>query len=177
MMTSDPLVEEILEDWKGRIGEQYQGYRGHVYRVLNFCLALRPCTEEERRKLAIASCFHDIGIWSDHTPDYIAPSIVQAQRYLAEAGLDPWSEEIALMVEWHHKVRPYRDGRWPLVELFRKGDLVDFSLGLFACGLPRSFVAEVKAAIPNRGFHRFLGKGALDWFSKHPLSPPPFMRW
>jgi hypothetical protein len=43
-----------------------------------------------------------------------------------------------------------------LVEVFRKGDLVDFSIGLIKSGLPGSLVKEVKAAIPNAGFHRFL---------------------
>ena len=48
-----------------------------------------------------------------------------------ETGREGWSEQIALMIEWHHKVRPYRNERFPLVEVFRKGDLVDFSLGVF----------------------------------------------
>ena len=173
----NPLIESILSDWRERIGDDYAGYRGHVYRMYNYCLGLHPASDEEMSKLAIAACFHDIGLWSDHTVDYLAPSIAQAKRYLAETGRENWSEEIALMIEWHHKVRPYRNPQFPLVEVFRKGDLVDFSLGLFKCGLPKSLVKEVKAAIPNAGFHRFLWKGARDWFAKHPFRPPPFMRW
>lgn len=175
--TYHPLIEEILSDWKDRIGDDYTGYRGHVYRMFNFCLALRQCSGEEKTKLAIAACFHDIGLWSDQTVDYIPPSVVQAKRYLSETGREPWSEEIRLMIELHHKIRPYRGDKYPLVEVFRKGDLVDFSLGFFKCGLPKSFVKEVEARIPNAGFHRFLMKGARDWFSRHPLSPPPFMKW
>jgi len=107
--------------------------------------------------------------------NYIPPSIVQAKRYLTETGQDVWSEEISLLIKWHHKVRRCRDERFPLVEVFRKADLVDFSLGFFKCGLPKSFVKEVKARIPNAGFHRFLTKGARDWFSKRPPNPSPFM--
>lgn len=81
------------------------------------------------------------------------------------------------MIEWHHKVRPVRTRQFPLVEVFRKGDLVDLSLGFFKCGLPKGLVNQVKAAIPNAGLHRFLLKGAKDWFVKHPFSPPPFMKW
>ena len=145
--------------------------------MFNFCLALHPASDEEKTKLAIAACFHDIGLWSDRTVDYIAPSIEQAKHYLRDSSHEDWSEEIALMIEWHHKIRPYRNERFPLVEVFRKGDLVDFSLGFFKCGLPKDFVQAVKEAIPNSGFHRFLMKGAKDWFKRHPLSPPPFMRW
>jgi len=89
----------------------------------------------------------------------------------------PLIEEIAPMIEWPHKVCPYQNAEFPLVEVFRKRDPVDFSLGLFTCGLPRSLVKQSKAAIPNAGFHRFLMKGAKDWFTGHPFSPAPFMRW
>ena len=145
--------------------------------MFNYCLAIHPASEEDKTKLAIAACLHDIGLWSDGTTDYIPPSIEQAERYLAETGRDDWSEEIGLMIEWHHKVRQYRNERFPLVEVFRKGDLVDFSLGFFRCGLPKRFVKAVQGAIPNAGFHRFLMKGARDWFVNHPLSPPPFIKW
>ena len=177
IQTQHPLIESILSDWREGIGNDFAGYRGHVYRMYNYCLALHPASDEEKTKLAIAACFHDIGLWSDHTVDYLAPSVVQAEKYLTETGREAWSEEISLMIEWHHKVRPYRDQQFPLVEVFRRGDLVDFSLGFFKCGLPKSLVKEVKAAIPNAGFHRFLMKGAKDWFTKQPLSPPPIIRW
>jgi hypothetical protein len=175
--TRHDLIEEILAQWRDRIGDDYPGYRGHVYRLFNFCLALYPCTEEEKTKLAIAACFHDIGLWSDHTVDYIPPSVAHVKQYLAATGQYLWAEEISLMVEMHHKVRAYRDNRYPLVELFRKGDLVDFSLGFFTFGIPRSSIKEVKKTIPNNGFHKFLLKGAAEWFAQHPFSPPPFMKW
>jgi hypothetical protein len=177
IVTQEPLIEAILEPWRDRIGADYAGYHGHVYRMFNFCLALKPCGDEERAKLATAASFHDIGLWSDHTVDYLPPSIVQARTYLAANGGEAWEEEISLMIDMHHKVRPYADPRFPLVELFRKGDLVDFSLGVVTFGLPRAFIRSVQRTIPNAGFHRFLLKGAGDWFKSHPFSPPPFMKW
>ena len=156
---------------------QKQSYHGHVVRLYNYCLALHDCSEEEKRKIAIAACFHDIGLWSDYTTDYIPPSLVQVKQYLSKNYLDMWADEVGLMVEYHHKVRSYGDERFPLVEVFRKGDLVDFSLGMFRFGLPRRFVQKVKDKVPNAGFHKFLMKGAAEWFIKHPLSPPPFMKW
>ncbi|BBD53892.1 hypothetical protein NO976_04241 [Planktothrix agardhii] len=29
-----PLLEQILEQWKGTIGSQYQPYKNHVYRMV-----------------------------------------------------------------------------------------------------------------------------------------------
>jgi len=175
--TTHDLIEKILAKWTRLMGDDYAGYNGHVYRMFNFCLALRPCTEDERTKLAIAACFHDIGLWSDHTVDYISPSVAHAARYLSDTGRQAWVEEIALMIDRHHKVRAYTDARYPLVELFRKGDWVDFSLGLFSFGIPRAYIRRVKTHIPNHGFHTFLIKTGGSWFLKHPSSPAPFMRW
>ena len=177
IVTTHPLIETILGTWQDQIGETYEGYRGHVYRVFNICLALQDCSEQDTRKLAIAAAFHDIGLWSAQTVDYLPPSVDEARKWLVENELPQWSDEIGLMIDMHHKLRSYRNPDYPLVELFRKADLVDFSLGFFKFGLSSRFVSRLKREIPNHGFHKFLMRGAKDWFSKHPLSPPPFMKW
>lgn len=172
-----PDIEQVLETWRAEIRETFEGYRGHVYRVFNCGLALRNCSEQEVRKLAIAAAFHDLGLWSDRTVDYIPPSVVRVREWLEANERVEWSEEIALMIEFHHKIRPYRDPEYPMVELFRKADLVDFSLGIVRFGLPSEFISRLKSEIPNAGFHRFLLRGARDWFLEHPLRPPPFFKW
>ena len=172
-----PLVDEILGEFRPTLGDDYQGYRNHVCRMANFCLALRECDDVEREKILIAGAFHDIGIWTDHTVDYIPPSIPPALAYLEGRGRSDWSREIELMISEHHKLREYTGGESPLIELFRKGDLVDFSLGLFRFGLPAEFVRQVKQAFPNAGFHRRLVRLASGWFVKHPLNPAPMMKW
>lgn len=177
IITRQPRIEQILQPWSEQIGADYAGYRGHVYRMFNCCLALHDCNAEDIDKLAIAAAFHDIGLWTDATVDYLEPSARQAQRWLQANQLAHGSDEIIEMIVQHHKVRPYRDHAGPLVELFRRGDLVDFSLGLIRFGLPVSYLFRLQRAIPNAGFHRFLLKGARDWFKAHPFSPPPFMRW
>lgn len=81
------------------------------------------------------------------------------------------------MIDLHHKIRPVRDSRYPLIEIFRRGDLADFSLGFIKSGLPRSLVNEIQRAFPNAGFHRTLVRLAAGWFVRHPISLPPFMKW
>jgi hypothetical protein len=172
-----PLLESILDPWRDRIGVDFAGYKNHVYRVLNFCFTLRDCSDEERHKLVIAGAFHDLGIWSDKTVDYLPPSVALAVDYLAANGLSAWDEEIALIIDQHHKLRPYRDARFPLIEVFRKADLADFSLGLVRGDVPGATVSAVKATFPNAGFHKRLTQLAGGWFAKHPISPPPFLKW
>jgi hypothetical protein len=172
-----PLLEEILGTWKNEIGNDYAGYKNHVYRMIHFCFALHNCTDEERKKIIIASGFHDLGIWTNSTVDYLPPSIALAKEYLKHNNLEQWIPEIELMIDMHHKCRKYHDDRYPLVEVFRRGDLVDFSLGVVKWGLPKSYIKSVKDQFPNEGFHKRLAQLAVGWFFKHPLRPPPFMKW
>jgi hypothetical protein len=175
--TNIPLVEEILDIRKLELGNDYAGYKNHAYRMIHFCLALYDCEREEREKIIIAGCFHDLGIWINNTFDYLPPSIALAKGYLTQNGLDHWFAEIELMIDMHHKLRSYRDDRYPLVEVFRKGDLVDFSLGIVKCGLPSSLIKRVKERFPNAGFHKRLVQLELEWVSKHPLNPLPVLKW
>lgn len=175
--TQIPLLDEILEPWKPIIGDDYVGYKNHVTRMLNFCFYLTIPSKEERKKLIIAAAFHDIGIWSDNTVDYLPPSLKQAREYLKANGLEDWTEEIELIINEHHKVRPFKDERYPLVEWFRRADLVDFSLGLIKNGVSKSFIDEVKEALPNAGFHKRLMQLIWKQIKKEPLNPAPMMKW
>jgi len=169
-------VEEILGARKTEIGRDYVGYKNHVYRMVNFCLALRVCSAEERTKILIAGCFHDLGIWTSNTFDYLPPSQALAQAWLQHHGLGHWVAEIELMIALHHKLSRYRDPRYPLVEVFRQGDLVDFSLGLVRCSLPATYIQAVKRHFPNAGFHLRLVRLEGKWFSRHPFNPLPIVK-
>lgn len=173
-----PLIEEILAPWQQKIGSDYLGYKNHIYRVIHFCFALSPfITPEQRQKIIIASCFHDLGRWVDQNVDYIPPSIHLACDYLQNNRLECWIVEVALMIEMHHKLRAYTDPHFPLVERFRQGDLIDFSLGLCTFGVPKRFIREVKATFPNAGFHQYVLRRAGNWFAHHPFRLPPFLKW
>lgn len=82
------------------------------------------------------------------------PAVLPAMRYLEEHGRSAWSADIRRMIVDHHKLTRVDDDAPPLVELFRRGDLVDFSLGWFRCGLSKERVAAVRERFPNAGFHR-----------------------
>jgi hypothetical protein len=176
-------LEKLLAPWQSLIGVEYQGYRNHLYRMIHCCVALQghqsleECDEQTLQKICIAACFHDIGIWINNTVDYIAPSLPPARAYLLEYGLEAWTDEIILMISEHHKLSPYRDEAYPLVEVFRKGDLVDFSLGMVRFGLDKEFIACLKSTFPNVGFHAMLVRRASKWFLRHPLNPAPMMKW
>lgn len=96
--------------------------------MIHFCFALHPCNAEERKKVIIAAGFHDLGIRANGTVDYPPPSIALTESYLKQNNLEPWIPEITFMIDMHHQPGKYQDDTYALVEVFRKGDLVDFSL-------------------------------------------------
>jgi hypothetical protein len=172
-----PLLDRILDERSSIMGNQFLPYRNHVYRVVNFCFAFHQCDPTEIEKIIIAGCFHDLGIWPTDTVYYIDPSIELAKKYLDEQNNSDWADEIGMMIDLHHKFRQVRNCQYPLVEIFRKGDWVDASLGLRTFGLPRADVRQVQASFPNLGFHNNLLRLAFKQFLKNPLNPLPMMKW
>ncbi|HQU72325.1 MAG: hypothetical protein KDI06_22170 [Calditrichaeota bacterium] len=175
METHFGQVEEILGGWREALGEAFPAYRNHVYRVLHFAFALRECHGEEREKMIIAASFHDLGIWTANTYDYLAPSISLARDYLRDTGRENWVAEIDLIIEFHHKFRAIKTSG--LAETFRRADWIDVSKGLLRFGLPRETIRTILKAFPNAGFHRELVRLTREEFKKHPLNPLPMMKW
>ncbi|MDJ1173199.1 HD domain-containing protein [Roseofilum capinflatum] len=175
--THIPLLESILGEWKSAIGSQYESYKNHVYRVLNFCFIFHNCQDDDREKLIIAGCFHDLGIWPNDTVDYLPPSIELAKTYLKTQGKEEWTTEITMMIDLHHKFTSVRNCEYPLVEVFRKGDWVDVSQGWRSFGLHRIYIQEVLKTFPNLGFHANLLRLSQAEFKKNPFNPLPMMKW
>lgn len=171
-----PLLDEILETWRSPLGDDFAGYQNHCYRVLNFCLALTGDCPDALPKVAIAVAFHDLGIWVNHTWDYLPPSEQLAREYLVGTDREWWNEEIIAAIEYHHKMTPYKDRPDWLVEAFRKADLIDVSKGIFKFGLSSAFVGEVLVQFPNAGFHKRLVAFTLQRLKTHPFSPMPMMK-
>jgi len=177
MLRSLPIVEQVLDDHASNLGKDFIGYRNHVYRVLNLCVAIRGGSHVELEKVAVAAVFHDLGIWTENTFDYITPSVGIARKYLASRRMTDWIPEIEAMIANHHKVTPLLTNPQSLVESFRRADWIDVSRGLRKFGLPSTFIVAVGTMWPSAGFHRRLVQLTIDRFWKHPLTPLPMVRW
>jgi hypothetical protein len=96
-----------------------------------------------------------------------------AQAWLAANGKQAWSEEIAGMINEHHKITAIAGS--PLVEAFRRADWTDVTWGVINHGIPRALRREVFAAFPDAGSTPCCG--SPQRLLTHPLSPLPMMRW
>ena len=168
MITQLALVDTILSTYAAALADDFVPYRNHVYRIVNLCVRLHPSSDDELRRLAIAAAFHDLGIWTASTFDYLGPSVALAKSYLIRNGAPQWVPEVEAMILEHHKILPYRDTAHPLVEPFRRADWIDVTRGLLTFDIPRRFIAELYSAWPSAGFHRRLVQLALQRFRSNP---------
>lgn len=174
LVTRQVLIEEVLDAHAPLLGRDFSGYRGHVYRTFNYACAFAgyPADPSE---LAVAAVFHDLGIWSSNTFDYVEPSSRAALAYARSRF--PALDQTALrtIIESHHKLRPCRGHA--AAEALRRADLADLSFGLIRFGLSSGLVADVRRAFPNAGFHACLWRIGWRWALRHPLRPLPMLRW
>jgi hypothetical protein len=85
--------------------------------------------------------------------DYLVPSYQGCHQYLQSEGLEGFKEEIQIIIDIHHLLYTYKGPYEKLAEVFRRADLIDFSLGLVKNKVEKVFIKEVRNTILNAGFH------------------------
>lgn len=176
-------VDAHLAHWADDLGSDRRAYTNHVVRMLKLCDALHrhfggadADKPTSRELFVIAGVFHDLGIWTAHTLDYLEPSAELARRWLADNDRSELADDVSRMIVDHHKLTGAGDIGDP-VEIFRRADFIDASLGLRRFGLPMAEYRSIAKQYPNAGFHKrlaqFLGKQVIT----HPTNPAPMFKW
>lgn len=168
-------IDSILNSYKADLGDSFEPYRNHVYRVYNF--AIQAVTnQKDIETLTIAAPFHDLGIWTHKTFDYIQPSIDLAKGYCSANSIDKDTTAIIeLIIGDHHKLTPIKTNE--LADIFRQADLIDLTFGLISKQVAKKDIREIKKAFPNKGFQLYLGKLFVLNLFRNPLRPLPMFRW
>jgi hypothetical protein len=175
-------VSELLAPWAVQLADDRVAYTNHVVRVLLIADELHALTKSQdprpsdRTEFLVTGVFHDLGIWSAGTFDYLTPSIELAGEYLDAQGQSGRFPVVREMIDQHHKVRAAADPAEP-VELFRRADSIDVALGLRRFGLPMSKYRKILKAYPDRGFHWRLVQLGARRLVEHPTSPLPMFKW
>ena len=169
------LITGILSSYKKELGSNFEKYHNHSCRVFVYASILSNATEDEKNQLAIASAFHDIGIWVANTFDYLEPSTKLAEKYLTQHKLDHWIDNVKEIINNHHKLTPFKKNQ--LAENFRKADLIDLTFGFIKFGISPAQIAENKKLYPALGFQSYIFKKTLKNMVRHPLNPLPIVKW
>ena len=167
-------IDTILAPYLEVIGKDI-GYVNHTKRMVMYALELQDLDEVQKEKFMIAVSFHDLGIWTEQSFDYLDPSVALAQKYLKEQDKLHYEKDIVDMINLHHKLTPIKNNN--LAELFRKVDMVDVYWGMVSFAINKKRMKEIKTEFPNNGFHCTL----MKWFGKRllekPWSPMPMLKW
>lgn len=175
IIEQNETIDSILNTYKDCLGKEFEQYRNHVYRVFNFAMLCEPM-QCDNTIISIASAFHDLGIWTNQTFDYLGPSIDLAKEYCIQNSIDNVTiSEIEMIIDNHHKLSKVKTSQ--LAEVFRRADLIDLSLGLFHNGIGRRNIQEIKKIFPNKGFHINLCRLFLKNLLINPLRPLPMYKF
>lgn len=170
------VLDEILETHAGVLGRDFHPYRNHTYRVANFHWCMQPGTPEDLYVLSVAVAFHDLGIWTARTFNYLDPSEALARDYLMQRDQPGLVPVVLAMIGEHHRISRLPSGLDPRMEAFRRADWIDVSLGLLRFDLPPDDFSRVVQRFPRLGFHLRLAQFSLRHGLRHPLNPLPMLK-
>ena len=151
-----PRIEEIFAPYRKALGDDYPGYRNHVYRTVTYAMHFIGEDEVAEGAVETAMVYHDIGLWTDRAPAYLEPSeaLALADNEKFGWGFDP--ELLRGIIHWHHKLTAYRGPHERVIEACRKPDWIDATMGTVRKGMSRANIKAVEEAFPNAGFHKAL---------------------
>jgi hypothetical protein len=171
-----PWLDAILNRHASALGADFEPYRNHAYRVANLCAAQLPRSDEQIEKIGTAAAFHDLGIWTDRTFDYLEPSVRLARAHLAAAGRHEWMADVSAAIGAHHQISRYEGPGQAFVEAFRRADWMDVTAGLVTFGLSRRMLPPLVRRWPRAGFHRLLARLEIRRLRTHPWNPLPMVK-
>jgi len=168
------IIDSILDSHKDDLGKYFEQYRNHVYRVYNFAIT-QVAWDRDSKLLSIAVAYHDLGIWTNNTFDYLKPSIGLAKKYCVENRIgNNVISEIEIIIGDHHKLTKTKKSK--LAEIFRQADLTDLTLGVIGQRIDKEKIRKIREAFPNKGFHITLCRLFIKNLFKNPLRPLPMYK-
>lgn len=161
--TERPWVEELFAPYRDAIGDDFGGYRNHVYRTVSYAMHFLSGEPKFERMVETAFVYHDIGLWTDRELAYLEPSERLALADNEEYGWGLDAETLRGIIHWHHKVFRYRGPNQRIIDACRKADWIDATKGIMRKGMSKANVRAVENAFPNLGFHNTLIRLAKDY--------------
>ena len=156
-------VEELFAPYEQMIGEDFSGYRNHVYRTITYAMHFLDNEIAYQQLVETAFVYHDIGLWSDRALAYLDPSEALAVADNEKYGWGLDSDILRRAIHWHHKIFPYRGSNQKVIEACRKADWIDATKGTLKNGMSKAAISDVEAAFPNIGFLDTLLRLAKDY--------------
>lgn len=150
---------QVLRDLTGEVGGPMERHCARVI-VLTRELARRGGHSIDDELVVCAAWLHDLGLYPEVATKaaYVTDSRHLAERVLAEEGWDAARIRLCAEAVEHHHELPSQWARGNEVELLRRADLIEVSMGLVSFGIPRAFRQDLLARVPRDGFVAEIGR-------------------
>lgn len=103
-------IDALLAPHERLLADQHTTYRNHACRVAAFHCMLDGSRDEVPQHVLVAAAFHDLGIWTAGTFDYLEPSVLLATGHLRSTSSGADREIVTAMIRNHHKLTPCASG-------------------------------------------------------------------
>ncbi len=174
LIRHNETFEQIFQEHNEVIGKDLERYRGHCYRLLNY-INYWKLTEEELKLCEVAIPFHDIGIWTSKTMNYLDPSFEAAKKYVRKNNLNIDEAILENMIVSHHKISTIKNNS--MAEKLRKADLIDLTFGAIRFGIPQKKMRSISEAFPNHGFQKNIYGKVFSHAIRHLGNPFPMLKF
>lgn len=166
------IMDSIFSDYEAVLSRDFQPYRNHCFRVFNY-MEYFFLSDRDAYVAAVLIPFHDLGIWTHKTMDYLQASCEEAESYVNKHKIEISRDTIHDVIKHHHKLT---SATTELAEKLRKADLIDLSQGFIRYNLPKSLFKEIKKSYPYLGFHHRIYSKVMNYAWRHPLKPFPMLK-
>ena len=174
LIKDNETFEAIFQEHKLVLGKDFEHYRGHCYRILNY-MNYWKLNEVEFKTCEVAIPFHDMGIWTHKTMDYLEVSFEGAKKYIEEKKLDIEKDSLENIIVNHHKISKIKDNS--LAEKLRKADLIDLSFGVIKFGIDQKAMHSIVSEFPFLEFQQVIFKKVFSHAVRNILNPFPMLKF
>ncbi len=130
-------VEAMFAPYRTLIGNDFDGYRNHVYRCVTYAMHFLGNATEYEQIVETAFVYHDIGLWTDKELAYLEPSEALALLDNDKYGWGLAPDSLQGAIHWHHKIFKYKGVDAAVIEACRKADWIDATQGWCRKGISR----------------------------------------
>lgn len=161
IIRNHPLLDIILNNWRAELGKNYQTYKNHSLRMINYCFYKLDPDEETKQKIVFAAAFHQITLFFQQNPSSIKNYTISSAE-LFEDNFHVFefyhSDAVLNSILKHNSFNPKFYNKECFESVFWDSYMTDLTFGTLHSKLPSDFVQQVKKCIPMEGYHSFLIK-------------------
>lgn len=166
IIINDDLVNDIFNYWKNIIADDFDTYKNHVLRVLNYFSFLNNIEGEFKSKIIIAICHQRIGLFinkNDKSNNGFKDSLNALNRYLKSRKIATYYYQISDIMRKTNNYYHIKKTDPVHVMFLKKAYATDFSLGHFH-HYPRDYIQAVSHNIPYLNFYSFVINSTVSDF-------------